>query len=598
MQAVILTAGRGRRMEPLSRTCHKALLEIGGSTILGRAIDSLVAAGVGPITVVTGYRADDITRFIASDYPTIPVRFVHNDRYETTNNIVSLALALESLSCDDDVILIECDLLFEPRLIKELVDQPGKNVALVDRYRTGMDGTVVATEDGYVAQVFPTASQGRDFRYDNKFKTLNIYRFDRTFCHRTLRPMLSAYANHVDDNCYYELVLGMLANIPQYRIVAQVVAESDWVEVDDPNDLSVARFVFDPAARPALLDRTFGGHWAYDVLDFSLPRNSHFPPAAMHAAMRYSLPDVITGYGSAQDVLDEKLALFLGCKPGRPLLLGGASQAYPVLRHLYRDSRVAMPAPTFGEYARSFPQALTYPDSPGIDAAALEAIAAEVDLLVLVNPNNPTGTTLATQAIYDLAARTPGTAFLVDESFLPFSGQPSLVGLLEAAPLPNVTVLTSLGKALGVPGLRLGFLYSGSDQVREAFAEFMPIWGVNALAEFFLELTLKFRPDLDASITETVLERARMRQALADLPLVQLVHDSGANFLLVELTGQEPELAAAVRAELLAGDRIEIKDVSAKFADRRPRLRLAVRTREDNDRLLLALRRFEIAAAL
>ena len=47
MQAVILAAGRGRRMEPLSATCHKALLEIGGSTILGRALDSLLTNAEG-----------------------------------------------------------------------------------------------------------------------------------------------------------------------------------------------------------------------------------------------------------------------------------------------------------------------------------------------------------------------------------------------------------------------------------------------------------------------------------------------------------------------------------------------------------------------
>jgi histidinol-phosphate/aromatic aminotransferase/cobyric acid decarboxylase-like protein/choline kinase len=589
MQAVILAAGRGRRMEPLSRSCHKALLEIGGTTILGRAMDSLIAAGVSPITIVTGYRADDITGFINAEYPETAVHFVANDDYATTNNIVSFALALESLDYDDDVILIECDLLFDPRLIKELADYPAKNVALVDRYRTGMDGTVVATEDGYVTQVFPTASQGADFRYQDKFKTLNIYRFDRNFCQRTLSPMVSAYARHVDANCYYELVLGMLANIPQHRIAAQVVGESDWVEVDDPNDLAVAKFAFDPAARPALLDRSFGGHWSFDILDFSLPRNAYFPPAAMHAAMRHSLPDVITGYGSAQQVLDEKLRLYLGCEPGRASLLGGASQAYPILRHLYSDSRVACPSPTFGEYLRAFPHARYYQDRPGLDVDELLQTARDVDLMVLVNPNNPTGSTLPTRAIYEMAASLPSTQFLVDESFLPFSGQTSLISLLEADPLPNVTVLTSLGKAFGVPGLRLGFIYTNGTEIREALADFMPIWGVNALAEFFLELVLKFKPDLDAAISATVAERARLSDLLAGLPYVEHVYDSGANFLLIKLHGTAAS-AAAVRAELLATWKIEVKDVSAKFADQEPRLRLAVRTQEDNNRLMSALK--------
>jgi histidinol-phosphate/aromatic aminotransferase/cobyric acid decarboxylase-like protein/choline kinase len=590
VQAVILTAGRGRRMEPLSRTCHKALLEIGGSTILGMALDSLLKAGVAPITVVTGYRGDDITRFISTCYPGIPVRYVHNERYEVTNNIVSLALALEDLSYEEDVILIECDLLFEPHLITELIRHPGKNVALVDRYRTGMDGTVVSIDNGYVSQVFPTSSQGIDFHYGNKFKTLNIYRFDRAYCQRTLRTMLSAYANNVDANCYYELVLGMLANVPAHRISAQVVQDSDWAEVDDPNDLSVARFSFEPEERAGLLDRSFGGHWSYGVLDFSLPRNAFFPPAAMIAALGHALPDVITGYGSRQEILNEKAALFVGCEASRILLLNGASQAYPLLGRLYQDRRVAIPDPTFGEYARCLPHATSYPDALAADPGQLEQCARDTDLLVVVNPNNPSGVTAPTRSLYDLAARTPQTTFLVDESFLIFSGQPSLVSLLEAEPLANIVVLTSLGKALGVPGLRLGYLYTPNADLLQAFRELIPIWGVNALAEYFLELTIKFRTDLNEAIALTVAERSRMRQALADLPFVRQVDDSGGNFLLVHLCGGDPGVAARVRQELLATSKIEVKDISGKYPDQRPRLRLAVRTQPDNDRLLQALK--------
>lgn len=589
MQAVILTAGRGRRMEPLTKTCHKALLEIGGKTILGRALDSLAKAGVAPITVVTGYRSDDISHFISTRYPGLPVRYVHNQSYETTNNIVSLALALESLNYEEDVILIECDLLFEPHLITDLIGHPGKNVALVDHYRTGMDGTVVSIENGYVSQVFPTESQSTGFRYDNKFKTLNIYRFDRAYCQRTLRPMLSAYANNVDSNCYYELVLGMLANVPAHRISAQIVQDSDWVEVDDPNDLSVAKFSFEPGERASLLDRTFGGHWSFDVLDFSLPRNAFFPPAAMHAALRHALPDVITGYGSRQEILDEKAALFLGCDPSRVHLLNGASQAYPILRRLYKDRRAAIPAPTFGEYPRCLPQAATYPDLLATDPEQLAQCARNVDLLVVVNPNNPSGVTVPTQSLYDLAAGAADTTFLVDESFLIFSGQPSLISLLEAEPLDNILVLTSLGKGLGTPGLRLGYLYTANADLRRSFLEHMPIWGVNALAEYFLELTIKFRPDLERSIKLTVAERSRMRGLLSGQPFVHRVHDSGGNFLLVQLRGEDPAIASQLRQELLATSRIEIKDVSGKYPDRLPRIRIAVRRQEDNDRLLRAL---------
>jgi histidinol-phosphate/aromatic aminotransferase/cobyric acid decarboxylase-like protein len=381
----------------------------------------------------------------------------------------------------------------------------------------------------------------------------------------------------------------MLANVPEHRISTLVVEDSDWVEVDDPNDLSVAKFSFEPGERASLLDRTFGGHWSFDVLDFSLPRNAFFPPAAMHAALGHALPDVITGYGSRQEILDEKAALFLGCDPSRVHLLNGASQAYPILRRLYRDQRVAIPEPTFGEYPRCLPQAATYPDLLAADPEQLARRARNVDLMVVVNPNNPSGVTVPTQSLYDLAGGTADTTFLVDESFLIFSGQPSLISLLEAEPLENILVLTSLGKGLGTPGLRLGYLYTANADLRRSFLEHMPIWGVNALAEYFLELTIKFRPDLERSIKLTVAERSRMLNLLSGQPFVHRVHDSGGNFLLVQLRGEDPAIASRLRQELLATSRIEIKDVSGKYPDRLPRIRIAVRRQEDNDRLLRAL---------
>ena len=244
MQAVILAAGYGRRMRPLSDRSHKALLSTGGTTVLGRIMDGLEHIGVRTVTVVTGYRDDDVETFLRAGYPGVDLRLVHNPRFRDTNNIVSLSLAFDSMTFDTDVVLIECDLLFDKTLLTSLVGRPGQNVALVDRFRTGMDGTVVAIRDGFVTDVYPTDTQDADFSYSEKFKTLNIYRFDREFCMKVLRPLLHTYANIIDSSCYYELVLGMLANVAAHRIRAEVVSGERWAEVDDPNDLDSAEFVF------------------------------------------------------------------------------------------------------------------------------------------------------------------------------------------------------------------------------------------------------------------------------------------------------------------------------------------------------------------
>jgi histidinol-phosphate/aromatic aminotransferase/cobyric acid decarboxylase-like protein/choline kinase len=588
MKAIILAAGYGRRMQPLSTDCHKALLSVGGATILGRIVDTLKTMPVNEIIVVTGYRADDIRRFLVEQYAGTRFTFVHNERFAETNNIVSLSLALDRTSFDEDVLLVECDLLFEPSVLTRLSAMRG-NVALVDRYRPGMDGTVVAVDNGIITHVFPPHLQGPDFHYGDKFKTLNIYRFDAEFCKTTFQPLLNCYANLIDGNCYYELVLGTLVNMQRQRIAADVVDGASWVEVDDPNDLAVARFQFEPARRAEVLDRCFGGYWNFDLLDFSFMRNAYFPTDGMMAALRQALPDLIRNYGSSQRVLNEKLAYVVRCGPDRLEALHGASQAFPILRELLRGRSIAMPSPTFGEYARAFPSAAIYRDAPGVDLDEIDGLAARHQVLVAVNPNTPTGTTISTAWLHALAVRRPNTLIIVDESFVAFSGEEPLVQRLEREPLANVMVLMSLGKQLGAPGLRSGFVYSCDRSWLDAIADRLPIWNLSAPAEFLIELLLKFRTEFDATIAQTLEDRARFADALQELPLVDHVFPSGGNFLLVRLASSDAGFAGGVRRELLAQRNMDVKDVSRRFDDGAPYIRVGVRRPDENARLIAAL---------
>ena len=583
MHAVILAAGYARRMQPLSDGCHKSLFPIAGTTILGRLLGALTDK-VAQITIVTGYRAEDIREFVARDFPALDVSFVHNARYQETNNIVSLALALEQIDLASDVLVIECDLLFEPGLLDALFVSSG-NIALVDRWRIGMDGTVVSVHDGIITNVWPSHLQGADFEYQDKFKTLNLYRFEGDFCRDVFRPLLSCYANLIDGNAFYELVLGMLVNMQRHPIEAVVVASSSWAEVDDPNDLRVARFTFEPDTRSALLDGAFGGFWNYDLLDFSLIRNCHFPSPPMVAALRHALPELLGNYGSAQRILNEKLAWFLRCDPARVQVGNGASQLIPLLRQVLPVSKVLIPEPTFGEWAAVFSSSETFRDAPGIDWDRVAATAAGYEAILVVNPNNPTGTAVPAETIYALAAENPGTTVIVDESFADFGIAPSVQSLLEARPLDNVVIIKSLGKCLGVPGLRLGYCYSSDVELIERIGALLPIWNSNTPAEFLLELLLKHRPDLELSFSRTVADREAFRRRLSELPVVESVGESAGNFLLVKLRRIS---ATALTDRLLAEQRIYVKSLAGRF-DEDAWIRVAVRLSHENERLIRAL---------
>ena len=594
MRAIILAAGYGRRMQPLTDHVHKALLPVGNTTILSRIVEGLSSIGVTEQVVVTGYRAEDVRAYCLEKHPGVRFKFVHNERFDSTNNIVSLSLALQAMRLDQDVILIESDLLFDRSVLEALKTDEQENIALVDRWRPGMDGTVVAVENGLVAQVIPPHLQGDQFRFDDKYKTLNIYRFDNKFCREIFQPLLSCYAD-IQDNCYYELVLGMLVNMQRQRIKAAIVEGTKWAEVDDPNDLASARFTFEPEQRKKLLDRGAGGYWAFDLLDFHFIRNMHFPTDAMMAALRQALPALARQYGSRQEILDQKLAWFLKVPAERVVALSGASQIFPLLPALLGSEGALTPAPTFGEFSRAFPERKTYSDHNGIDWAELEEKAKSARLVVFVNPNNPTGTTLGTQKIHQFAKENPEKLVLVDESFVDYCDERSVMSRLEEAPLTNVLVIRSLGKSHGVPGLRLGFAYSGDTGLLARLRGMLPIWSLASPAEHLLELLLKSRPELASSIERTKRDRDDLAEVIAKVPGVAEVKKGGANFVLARLSGA-PSLAARATDRLIAKHNIYVKDLSGRLAPDAAWLRFAVRLPHEHRRLAEALG--EVTAAL
>ena len=296
MKALILAAGFGNRMRPLTNNQHKTLLSVSGLTILYRIIDSLLKRDICDICLVTGYRSAELREYLHTHFPEISFDFVHNDKYQTTNNIYSLALAFESLSITEDILLIESDLVYSPEVLDVAINSSYPNVALVSQYRTGLDGTVVAVKDNTITSVFPPHLQGNNFNLFDKYKTLNIYKFSHEFCNTQFKRLLVFYANAIDSNCYYELILGILIYMARETIYAEIVDNSLWAEVDDPNDLRIAEFQFNTNARLNIL-KSFGGYWNYILLDFACC-NMHFPPRSLLSEINNNLYPLLHNYGS------------------------------------------------------------------------------------------------------------------------------------------------------------------------------------------------------------------------------------------------------------------------------------------------------------
>ncbi len=154
MTAVILAAGVASRLRPLTDNTPKCLLQLGKQTILGRSFDYLLVNGMEQFIIVTGYLGSQIVDFIGNTYTDIRVKFVHNAEYATTNNIYSLWLALQNME-DEAMLLLDSDILFDPRIIGLLLDSSFENcLALKSTHRLGEEEIKVRINgQGYITDI-------------------------------------------------------------------------------------------------------------------------------------------------------------------------------------------------------------------------------------------------------------------------------------------------------------------------------------------------------------------------------------------------------------------------------------------------------------
>ena len=130
MKAIILAAGMGTRLRPITRTIPKCLVQVNSKPILEHQLDSLLLAGVREVVLVVGHLAELLSEKYGTSYGGMNIHYVENRIYDRTNNIYSLWLARQHLN--SQVLLLEGDLVFEPELLLRLTQSPEPDVAFVE----------------------------------------------------------------------------------------------------------------------------------------------------------------------------------------------------------------------------------------------------------------------------------------------------------------------------------------------------------------------------------------------------------------------------------------------------------------------------------
>ena len=247
MKAVILAAGMGTRLLSLTQLHPKCMVEVGGKPIMEHQLDSLRCAGVHKCALVVGHKAGAVRGHFGTNYRGIELSYIENHRYAETNNLYSLWMAKGEL--DDDLLLIEGDLVFDGSLLQELVGDQQPNVAVVDRYRQSMDGTVILANNGFAESMVLKVHQEPGFDYGPALKTVNIYKLSEETLAGSVIPEMDNYLTQNRTDQYYEAVFADLIGSGRLRLSLLPTGKNRWAEIDTLEDLSDAEKMF--AANPA-----------------------------------------------------------------------------------------------------------------------------------------------------------------------------------------------------------------------------------------------------------------------------------------------------------------------------------------------------------
>ena len=596
MQALILAAGMGRRLGDKTRNNTKCMVEVNGVRLIDRMLGQLKSLDIDRVVIVAGYCRESLMSHVGDSYNGIPIHWVINPIYDKTNNIYSLALAKDEL-VKDDTLLIESDLIFEDDLLQMAFNSSYPNVALVAKYETWMDGTMVCVDEQNNITNFVPKQAFTYANVDSYYKTVNIYKFSREFSEGVYVPFLEAYSAVMGNNEYYEQVLRVITLLDGANLKALPIGKKRWYEIDDIQDLDIAEALFaEGTDRMRRYFARYGGYWRFpQLLDFCYLVNPYFPPKRMKDELRANFDVLLTEYPSGMRVNSMLAGKYFGVSSDYIVVGNGAAELIKSLTEVGVKGTMGIVYPTFEEYPnRKSQQDIIsyYPESPDWQYNADDLMRffddKSIEALLVVNPDNPTGNFIAKADVMRLVewCDKRNVTLVLDESFVDFSDDWETNSLLNNTILeqhPKLIVVKSISKSYGVPGLRLGIMASGNVDLIATMKKDVAIWNINSFAEFYMQIFNKYERQYREACARFVEERQRFEQRLRLVPHLRVL-PSQANFFTCVLEGMYT--STELTELLLSKYEILIKDGETKKGMHGTNtVRIAIRDSVDNDRL-------------
>ncbi|MCF6360692.1 MAG: phosphocholine cytidylyltransferase family protein [Cyclobacteriaceae bacterium] len=238
-KAVILAAGVGSRIRPLTDNCPKSLLEIGETTIMERMLTNIQACGINEVVIVLGYLKEQIKTFVKENFPHLTVHFITNTLYESTNTGYSLMLTKKIIG-NSDFIKFDADVVFDIAILANLLKSDLPNCLCIDK-NIQLDAEeikVIVNKDNRIIKasktVLPKDAIGESIGIEK------ISSSTATLLFETLIQMMKDPNNHQD---YYEAAYENLMDkdVPFHALD---ITGLSWTEIDTLEDFATAEKIF------------------------------------------------------------------------------------------------------------------------------------------------------------------------------------------------------------------------------------------------------------------------------------------------------------------------------------------------------------------
>lgn len=587
----------GKRLGELTKHNTKCMVEVNGVALIDRMLSQLSGLDLERVVIVVGYEGQKLIDHIGNRYDgRLRIEYINNPIYDKTNNIYSLALAKDKLQ-EDDTLLLESDLIFEDQMLRLLVNNPYPDLALVAKYESWMDGTMVSIDQENNITNFISKEAFRYEHIDSYYKTVNIYKLSKEFSTDCYVPLLDAYCKVMGNNEYYEQVLKVLSLMNCSSLKALPVSGVKWYEIDDVQDLDIASTLFsDGTVKYHEYHKRYGGFWRFpQLLDYCYLVNPFFPDKRMKDELRANFESLLVNYPSGMYVNSLLAGKYFGISQDYVVVGNGAAELIKVAMEKHTGGKTGIIYPTFDEYPNRLDKNQIVPfmaAEPNFDYTAQDLMAfyadKEITTLLLINPDNPSGHFMPKNDVLKLAewCGKKNIHLIVDESFVDFTDGFRDNSLLHDEILesyPWMSVMKSISKSYGVPGLRLGILASSDKVTIARIKKEVSIWNINSFGEFYMQIFGKYEKQYWKACDKFIQERETFSRELCAIPYLRAI-PSQANYILCEVTDRFT--STQLTQKLIEHD-VLVSDCSLKSnMSGKQLVRFAIRSREDNSKLI------------